>query len=80
MGGGERELDEELARLWQEVVSEGESQHAAHEREVDDKQSRAVHPTIYIGFGTLFVVNLAMLLSLPPVLRGKGVWVLRVRA
>jgi hypothetical protein len=78
-GGGEREqqlLDEELelARLWQDVVSEAGNDSAAQQQEhVDESNKRSrLHPAIYIGVGSLFIVNLAILLSLPPVLLGKG--------
>jgi hypothetical protein len=34
--------------------------------------SRHVHPAIPLGLGVFGIVNVAFLLSLPPVLRGKG--------
>ena len=31
-----------------------------------------LHPLAAVGLGSFFVANMALLLSLPPVLRGKG--------
>jgi hypothetical protein len=72
MGGGDGEREQlddqvELARFLQEFES------AQREHDVvNPQQSRPLHPAIYVGVGSLFIVNLAMLLSLPPVLLGKG--------
>ena len=37
----------------------------------EEKQTK-LHPMIALGLGSAFVLNLGMILSLPPVLRGKG--------
>ena len=37
----------------------------------EEKQTK-LHPMIVLGLGSAFVLNLGMILSLPPVLRGKG--------
>jgi len=56
--------DEENALLKEFGLSEMELSKACEKREL--------HPGIAFGLGAFFVANVAILLSLPPVLRGKG--------
>ena len=42
----------------------------------DDDNDRKVNPAIYAGLATFVVLNMGMLLSLPPVLMGKGMFLL----
>ena len=72
MGKEDDEMNQ-LARLWQDAVAQAdveEQQHKASSASMADNQRH--HPAVYLGFGSFVLVNLAMLLSLPPVLRGKG--------
>ena len=35
-------------------------------------EAKSLHPAIKFGLGTAFILNVGFLLSLPPVLRGRG--------
>lgn len=34
--------------------------------------AKPLHPALKLGLGTAFILNVGLLLSLPPVLRGRG--------
>ncbi|GAX10951.1 hypothetical protein FisN_2Lh481 [Fistulifera solaris] len=38
----------------------------------DKTESGGISPAVFYGLGAFFVLNIAMLASLPPVLRGRG--------
>jgi len=38
-------------------------------------ESKPLHPALKLGLGTAFIFNVGLLLSLPPVLRGRGMFI-----
>jgi len=60
-------MNDEEKRLLQQL---GLSSELLEEAVVDNKP---LHPLFKLGLGTAFIFNVGLLLSLPPVLRGRGV-------
>lgn len=58
-------MKDDTSEIWREV-----------EKEASDSESStsksSLHPAFAVGLGGIFILNVAAILSLPPVLRGKG--------
>lgn len=61
--------DEEKKLLEQLGLSEEELL-----KEAPAVESKPLHPALKLGLGAAFLFNVGLLLSLPPVLRGRGVF------
>lgn len=61
-------ITDETSEIWQSVQSELRDEARRH----DTGGSSSLHPAFALGLGGFFLLNVGALLSLPPVLRGKG--------
>jgi hypothetical protein len=68
-----KEDDDEAAEraVWKELGISREDW-VVDEEALTSNQNKLSNALLMIGFGTAVVVNLGFLLSLPPVLRGRG--------
>lgn len=57
--------DDDTEKIWKQVQSEIRD-------EVSATTTSTLHPALAVGLGGIFLFNVTALLSLPPVLRGKG--------
>jgi hypothetical protein len=60
--------DDEAEKIWKQVKSE------IRDDEVSETtpSSSTLHPALAVGLGGIFLLHVTALMSLPPVLRGKG--------
>ena len=61
-------IKDETSEIWESVQSELRDEARSH----DTGGSSSLHPAFALGLGGFFLLNVGALLSLPPVLRGKG--------
>jgi hypothetical protein len=70
----EREEDKELRELWKElgISPKDGTALASHLNKNSSDRGRKIHPLLALGLGAGVLFNIGILLSLPPVLRGRG--------
>ena len=61
-------------KVWEEL---GFSKDDFREAAAPVESNKPLHPALAVALGTAFLVNVGFLLSLPPVLRGRGKILLR---
>ncbi|KAI2497879.1 hypothetical protein MHU86_16617 [Fragilaria crotonensis] len=64
--------DDELLQLQEQLMKELQSTPATAGTTDASQQQRPLHPAIALGIGGFVIVNVGLLLSLPPVLIGRG--------
>jgi hypothetical protein len=70
--------DDEVQKIWKEMgVSKEEFDEVTAAAPVE---SKPLHPALALGLGAVVLVNVGLLLSLPPVLRGRGAFAFSVFA
>jgi hypothetical protein len=69
-----KETDDEATEraVWKELGISRKDWVTVDEEPLSINQNKLSNSILMIGFGTAVVVNLGFLLSLPPVLRGRG--------
>ena len=65
--------NDEERKIWKELgLSKEEFGEATAALAEAEFESKPLHPALALGIGTFVLVNVGFLLSLPPVLRGRG--------
>jgi hypothetical protein len=64
--------DDELLQLQQQLKRDLQSTATDGTSNASQQQQRSLHPAIAVGIGGFVIVNVGLLLSLPPVLMGRG--------